>query len=74
MLKKKKNRAKALKEFITNFFYFGMVFAGCASLQGSILNPRNIMSINGIGYTLGIVLYVILIADSAFQFYKHSNF
>ena len=36
-----------------------MVFAGCASLQGSIMNPYNIISINGVGYVLGIILYVI---------------
>jgi len=64
-LKKRKNRQKALKEFITNFFYFGLIFAGCASLQGSILNPRNIISLNGVGYIIGIVLYVIMISDSA---------
>lgn len=66
MMRRRKNRSKALKEFITNFFYFGMVFAGCASLQGSILNPRNMITLNGVGYTLGIILYVILIADSAY--------
>lgn len=36
-----------------------MVFASCASLQGSIINPYNIISINGVGYVLGIILYVI---------------
>lgn len=39
-----------------------MVFAGCAALQGSILNPNNIISINGLGYVFGIILYIATLA------------
>jgi hypothetical protein len=53
-----------------NFFYFGMAFAGCASLQGSILNPNNIISINGSGYALGIVLYVVVLGHCINSVFK----
>lgn len=43
--------------FLYNFFIFGAVFAGCASLQGSIMNPVVELSVNGVFYILGIILY-----------------
>lgn len=59
---------------LLNFFYFGMVFAGCASLQGSIMNPYNIISINGVGYVLGIILYVITLGLCLNSLHKDWSF
>jgi hypothetical protein len=60
-------RYKAYLVFLYNFFSFGLIFAGCTSLQGSILNPISFISINGFFYIFGIVLYILLICECAYK-------
>jgi hypothetical protein len=43
-----------------NFFAFGAVFAGCISVQGSIMNHISFLNVNGIFYIFGVLLYSIL--------------
>lgn len=43
--------------FLYNFFVFGVTFAGCASLQGAIINPISSLSLNATFYIVGILLY-----------------
>ena len=56
-----------------NFFYFGLAFAGCASLQGSIFNPYNIISVNGVGYVMGIMIYMALCGECFNSVYNNWN-
>jgi len=63
-----------MTELIFNFFYFGLVFAGCASLQGSIFNPDNIISINGLGYVIGIIIYMGLLGECFNSAFNDWNF
>lgn len=44
-----------------NFFGFGLVFAGCASLQGAILNPLSTLNVNATFYIIGILAYFLMI-------------
>lgn len=65
-------------QFLYNFFCFGLIFAGCASLQGAILNPMETLSINGAFYILGILIYFCMLCecvykisqDKVYNFYK----
>ncbi len=63
-----------MNAFLFNFFYFGMVFAGCAALQGSLFNPFNIISLNGSGYVIGIVLFMALMGESFSSAYNDWDF
>ena len=58
---KKKNvvnfKFKAFKEFLMNFFGFGLAFAGFSSIIGSFLNYSSTLSLNGVFYILGVIIY-----------------
>lgn len=47
--------------FLYNFFAFGMFFAGCASLQGAIVNPISSLSVNAVFYIIGILVYFAMV-------------
>lgn len=53
--------------FLYNFFVFGAAFAGCASLQGAVLNPITSLTINGAFYIIGILLYFSLICECIYK-------
>jgi hypothetical protein len=55
-------RVKAFFVFLYNFFVFGVAFAGCASLQGAIMNPITSLNVNGAFYIIGILLYFCLVS------------
>lgn len=63
-----------MNAFLFNFFYFGMVFAGCAALQGSLFNPFNIISLNGSGYVIGIIAYMALMGECFSSAYNDWDF
>ena len=44
-------------QFLYCFFIFGLTFAGCASLQGAIMNPLSTIDANATFYIIGIFLY-----------------
>lgn len=52
---------------IYNFFSFGAVFAGCASLQGAILNPISTLDSNAAFYIVGIVVFFIFVFECAYK-------
>jgi hypothetical protein len=58
-----KNSVKmnAFFTFLYNYFVFGVTFAGCASLQGAIMNPISSLNINALFYIIGILLYFFVI-------------
>jgi hypothetical protein len=75
---KQKHNAKinALFTFLYNYFVFGVTFAGCASLQGAIINPISTLSINALFYIIGIMLYFLVICECIYKLSKNkvSNF
>jgi hypothetical protein len=48
----------------------GLVFAGCASLQGAILNPSSLLSLNGVGYIVGMMVWVGLLGETIYRCYS----
>ena len=50
-------RFKAFKEFLLNFFAFGLAFSGFSSVIGAFLNYTSGLTINGFFYILGVVVY-----------------
>lgn len=40
-----------------NYFGFGMAFAGFSSVIGAFLNYSSTLSINGVFYILGVIVY-----------------
>lgn len=64
------NKYLSIREFLFSFFQMGLVFAGCASLQGAILNPSSMLSLNGVGYILGMIVWVGLLGETIFRCYS----
>lgn len=54
-------------QFLYNFFSFGLIYAGCASLQGAIFNPMESLSINGAFYILGILIYFSMLCECIYK-------
>lgn len=50
-------RFKAVKEFLLNFFGFGIAFAGFSSILGAFLNYTSVLTLNGLFYILGVIAY-----------------
>ena len=50
-----------------NFFLFGLVFNGSASLQAALLNPINKISVSSTFTVLGIMCLVLSFADSIYS-------
>jgi hypothetical protein len=69
---KQQNNAKinAFFAFLYNYFVFGATFAGCASLQGAIINPISTLSINALFYIIGIMLYFLVICECVYKLSK----
>lgn len=63
----KNYKFKAFKEFLMNFFGFGFAFAGFSSIVGTFLNYSEFLSLNGIFYILGVVLFGLTLSE-AFSF------
>lgn len=63
---------KAFKEFLMNFFGFGLAFAGFSSVIGTYLNTETYLTLNGMCYIVGIVVFggVILEACACFVLNK----
>jgi hypothetical protein len=53
------NRDK-YRQLVYNTFAFTLVYSGALSIQGSILNPITLVSVNSLFYLLGIMLYFLL--------------
>ena len=60
-------------EFLYSFFSFGFIFAGCISLQGALLNPTQIIELNGLFYILGITFLMIAVVDIVYHCYNEFN-
>lgn len=50
-----------------NFFGFGITFAGCASLQGAILNPISNLNVNAAFYIIGILVFFLMIFECIYK-------
>lgn len=69
--KKRPNyRFTAFKEFLMNFFCFGFVFAGFSSLVGAFLNTSSILTLNGLFYILGIVVFGLSFSEAVVSLIK----
>lgn len=63
----KNYKFKAFREFLMNYFGFGFVFAGFSAIVGTFLNQSSILTLNGIFYILGVILYGVVLSE-AFAF------
>ena len=64
-LKNKKmvnHKFKAFKEFLLNYFSFGLAFAGFSSVIGAFLNYSSTLSLNGIFYIIGVIVFAIILS------------
>ena len=57
-------RFSAFKEFLLNFFYFGLAFAGFSSIIASFLNITTKLTLNSIFYILGVVVYCAVFSET----------
>ena len=55
---------RAFREFLLNFFGFGLAFAGFSSILGSFLNNATGLSGNGLFYAFGVILYGIVFSEA----------
>lgn len=55
---------KAFKEFLLNFFGFGLAFAGFSSVIGAFLNYSSILTLNGVFYILGVIAYGAIFSEA----------
>jgi hypothetical protein len=55
------------------YFSFGVTFAGAVSIQGSLYNPADYLSINGAFYMIGGIVYCIQMAVSIHLTRKESR-
>ncbi len=46
-----------------NAFAFTLTYAGSLSVQGSILNPISVLSVNSLFYLVGIAVYVLVVGE-----------
>jgi hypothetical protein len=60
----------AFKEFLLNFFCFGFVFAGFSSLLGAFLNTSSILTLSGLFYILGIVVFGLCLSEAIVSLIK----
>ena len=67
----KQQKMHAYLRFLYNFFVFGCVFAGCASFQGSIMNPTNTLSVNGLFYITGTLLFAVALCETLYRLYDN---
>jgi hypothetical protein len=53
-----------------NFFYFGLIFNACVSLQNVMYNPLSVLSVSAVFTVLGIVCYGLAITDCLYSLYQ----
>ena len=54
-----------------NFFYFGLVFNGCASLQNAIYNPIMEVNVSSAFTILGTLCYALALTDCLYSLYSN---
>jgi uncharacterized membrane protein len=57
-------RFKAVKEFYLNFFCFGLAFAGFSSVIGAFLNYSSVLTLNGVFYIVGVIVYGAILSEA----------
>jgi predicted transcriptional regulator len=63
------DRIKNFKSFVYNLFIAGLTFSSFLNIIGMILNPANIIFINGFFYILGIFIYTVVLVEALYSFY-----
>jgi ABC-type multidrug transport system fused ATPase/permease subunit len=58
---------------LLNFFCFGFAFAGFCSLIGSFLNGSTIVSMSGMFYIVGVMVYALVFAEAVLSFYSEKQ-
>ena len=66
-LPKQEYKMYSFLSFLYNFFSFGLFFAGCASLQGAIMNPISSLSVNSVFYIIGILVYFSMVCECIYR-------
>ena len=67
------DRLKSSFGFLYCFFVFGLTFAGCASLQGALMNPLSKIDANGVFYLFGIFAYLGVFLECWFSFRRYRD-
>ena len=63
----------AFKEFLVNFFYFGLAFAGFCSLVGSLHNSTSVISVNGMFYIMGVLVMGALTTEAFYRVFTEKD-
>lgn len=59
-----------IKMVMYNFFFFGLVFNGCASLQNAIYNPMSEISVSAVFTVIGIICFGLAFTDCLYSLYE----
>jgi hypothetical protein len=51
-----------------------MIFYSCVSFQGAFYNPTKIVDLNGLNYILGILIYIGVVIESFYSFFRNTQF
>jgi len=51
-----------------------MIFFSCVAFQGALLNPSKIFDLNGLNYIIGILIYVGVVIEGFYSFFRNYQF
>ena len=76
VFKRLNNKEKMMScfKFLYCFFIFGITVAGCASLQGIIMNPVSTIDGNSAFYVLGFFLYILVFLECCYFLKKNLSY
>lgn len=58
------DRISKFKSFLYNIFIAGLSFNSCINIIGMSMNPTETISVNGVFYILGILVYTVILIDA----------
>lgn len=58
------------RSFLYNVFIAGLAFSSFSSIIGMFINSSNIISLSGVFYLLGVIVYTIILADAIYDILK----
>jgi hypothetical protein len=66
-------KLKAYKEMLFNYFCFGFAFAGFSSIMGAFLNASSVVSLRGMFYIVGIIIYGLVFCEAVSVFVQEKR-
>lgn len=58
-------------ELLWNIFTFSVVYFSCLSVQGAFYNYQQIITINGVFYILGMLLFIYITIETFYSFIRN---